>query len=247
MIQKAKIKQSFAKYKQRSGNLTAASRSETRAGGKGKGKSSSTSSDGFFEQDSYSADVITDDEAHDVQLDKGDEDVEATQFGRFVPQGSDDLLEQASQSALRKSRARAGPPPTEEKGSEQDDVDHDEDDATESAPVTTATKTGVKPDLRHKTPKKHLPRKALPVETGNARRVRLEPKIWKTTEEQQRERQTAQVKREKQRELWNRTSSSQRGRARGQPDLGARVKVLLQRIKRDVGADGMGGAGTARR
>lgn len=48
-----------------------------------------------------------------------------------------------------------------------------------------------------------------------------------------RTRDEALAEREERRALWNKKSPSARGRARGQPDLGARMQVMLDKIQRN--------------
>ena len=45
-------------------------------------------------------------------------------------------------------------------------------------------------------------------------------------------REEALAERDERRKLWNKKSPSQQGRARGQPDLGARMQVMLDKIQR---------------
>ena len=48
----------------------------------------------------------------------------------------------------------------------------------------------------------------------------------------ERTREQALDEREARRKLWNRKSPSRLGRERGQPDLGARMQVMLDKIQR---------------
>lgn len=49
-----------------------------------------------------------------------------------------------------------------------------------------------------------------------------------------RTREEALAQRDERRALWNKKSPSERGRARGQPDLGARMQVMLDKIQRNA-------------
>ena len=68
------------------------------------------------------------------------------------------------------------------------------------------------------------------------------PRPRLTPEEQAAKREEAKQRREKHNALWNRQSGSKRGRERSQPDLGARMKVMLDKIKRNHAAEGQVGA-----
>ncbi|WFC97984.1 hypothetical protein MYAM1_000705 [Malassezia yamatoensis] len=50
-------------------------------------------------------------------------------------------------------------------------------------------------------------------------------------EKPRRTREEALLQREKRHAMWNKKSPSERGRARGQPDLGARMQVMLEKIQ----------------
>lgn len=59
------------------------------------------------------------------------------------------------------------------------------------------------------------------------------PKQEKTKQDApKRTREEALAERDERRKLWNKKSPSQQGRARGQPDLGARMQVMLDKIQR---------------
>ena len=59
------------------------------------------------------------------------------------------------------------------------------------------------------------------------------PKQPREKAQPERTREQALDERETRRKLWNRKSPSRLGRERGQPDLGARMQVMLDKIQRD--------------
>lgn len=59
------------------------------------------------------------------------------------------------------------------------------------------------------------------------------PKQPREKAQPERTREQALDEREARRKLWNRKSPSRLGRERGQPDLGARMQVMLDKIQRD--------------
>ncbi|WFD35605.1 hypothetical protein MCUN1_002463 [Malassezia cuniculi] len=120
------------------------------------------------------------------------------------------MLEKEGLAKERQNDAAPGAPVAhEELGAPPQDDSADDDDRPASAPPA---KEGGKP--------KKLPYFYVP------------PKKARGDEPPRRTRDEALEERQRKKELWNRKSPSRLGRQRGQPDLGARMEVMLEKIQK---------------
>ena len=74
---------------------------------------------------------------------------------------------------------------------------------------------------------KQAPKKKLPY-------FKVPPAKEAKSQTPKRTREEAIAQREERHALWTKKSPSERGRARGQPDLGARMQVMLDKIQRET-------------
>ncbi|EPQ28537.1 uncharacterized protein PFL1_03841 [Pseudozyma flocculosa PF-1] len=141
--------------------------------------------------------------------------------GRFAPDDDEiDFLAEAE----KRARSRAGPPPPQ---TSDDDGPSTAASASRSAPRRDGKEASTaRPDQRqrkHK-PLPHpvaKPKQPAPVEDASSKK----PVDTRTKEEKL-------ADRARNKELWNKKSASREGQKRGQPDLSARMEVMLNKIKR---------------
>ncbi|KAN0061823.1 hypothetical protein ACQY0O_005816 [Thecaphora frezii] len=136
--------------------------------------------------------------------------------GKFAPEDDNvDFLAEAENRA----RSRAGPPPPSDSSSS----------SRRPKPSPSSLfdrRQSSKPGQRSRThkPLPHpLPKPKQPAPTNEA--ANKKPVDLRTKEEKLADRKRKQ-------ELWNKKSASATGRKRGQPDLSARMEVMLDKIKR---------------
>ncbi|SPO23330.1 uncharacterized protein UTRI_02008 [Ustilago trichophora] len=90
--------------------------------------------------------------------------------------------------------------------------------------------SGGKQDLRPRKVEKAKNKKPLPHPLPRAaQRQEVPEKVWDTRTKEEKEQE-----REKKNELWNKASGSRIGQARGQPNLGARMEVMLAKIRKST-------------
>ncbi|KDN36093.1 hypothetical protein K437DRAFT_260233 [Tilletiaria anomala UBC 951] len=240
LIEKAKIKQAYYKHLERTGAPTRGPCTETSS----KTRLSKKKRNSFFASQ-YENDVGTsgdddDREASDSnntegpprsrQVSHGATEVGGYEGssvkmdqGRFALEEADELLSKAEQLTRRSTRACAGPP--------GDTVD--DNDIENSA-------YRARPDRRHRQQLQNRKAKAARAAPFEDTRTSLSAQVHGTSrrphltaEEQEAARGEARQRREKHHALWTKPSRSRTGRERGQPNLGARMKVMLNRIKSD--------------
>ncbi|SPO22013.1 uncharacterized protein UTRI_02008_B [Ustilago trichophora] len=90
--------------------------------------------------------------------------------------------------------------------------------------------SGGKQDLRPRKVGKGKGKKPLPHPLPRAaQREEVPEKVWDTRTKEEKEQE-----REKKNKLWNKASGSRIGQARGQPNLGARMEVMLDKIRKST-------------
>lgn len=147
-------------------------------------------------------------------------------LGRFAPEaGARQAREggQEKEEDTRRSRGRAGPPPPSDDEAEGEDAGAQpprrrQDRAGPAVPIGGKRRSAVKGSGQSRTDTPS----ASSADTAS-QQARQPPKYAS--------REEALAARKERQEKWNKASGSEVGRRRGQPDLGSRMEVLLDKIR----------------